>query len=124
MRGPLLAGPIGSSVMLDRVVAIARERSPAVVLSALWLAERLATQLPVAVLLEGDKRRGARRVVRRAGRDGQRLMVLAAGEALPVGDGRAGCVLIENLAEIEDDVEAVTFLGGLAPALREGGVVM
>src|SRR5205814_10223343 len=73
MRGPLLAGPIGSSAMLERVCSIAGERAPALVLSALWLAERLATRLPVTVLIEADKRRGARRAVRRAVKDGQRL---------------------------------------------------
>jgi hypothetical protein len=124
MRGPLLAGPIGSSAMLERVCLIARERAPAVVLSALWLAERLATQLPVAVLIEPDKRRGARRAVKRAVKEGHRLMVVAAGEQLPVGAERAGCILIENLSEITDDREAAVFLARLAPALRPDGLVL
>jgi predicted O-methyltransferase YrrM len=110
--------------MLERVCGIARERSPAVVLSALWLASLLAGQVPVTVLVEAEKRRGARRAVRRAARDGQRLMVVAAGEELPVAEQRAGCILIENVSEIEDDAEAVEFLRRLAPTLRPDGVLL
>jgi hypothetical protein len=110
--------------MLERVCSIAKERSPAVVLSALWLAERLATQLPVAVLIEPDKRRGARRAVRRAAKGAHRLMVVAAGEQLPVSDLQAGCILIENLSEIADDTEAIAFPVRLAPTLRPDGVLL
>lgn len=110
--------------MLERVCGIARERAPAVVLSALWLAERLATQLPVTVLIEPDKRRGARRAVRRAAKDGQRLMVVAAGEEIPVAGQGAGCIVIENMSEIEDDGEATAFLVRLAPVLRPDGVLL
>ena len=110
--------------MLERVCLIARERAPALVLSALWLAERLATQLPVTVLIEPDKRRGARRAVRRAAKDGHRLMVVAAGEEIPVGAEHAGCILVENLSEIADDAEASAFLLRLAPALRPEGLIL
>jgi predicted O-methyltransferase YrrM len=110
--------------MLARVCAIARERKPAVVLSALWLAERLATEVPVTVLIEAEKRRGARRAVKRAARAKQPLMVVAAGEQLPVAVQQAGCILIENLAEITDDAEAAQFLAQLAPALRPDGVLL
>jgi predicted O-methyltransferase YrrM len=110
--------------MLERVCLIARERAPALVLSALWLGERLATQFPVTVLIEADKRKSARRAVRKAAKDGQRLMVVSAGEQLPVGDQRTGCVLVENLAEITDDAEAVAFLHRLSPALRPDGLVL
>lgn len=110
--------------MLERVCLIARERAPALVLSALWLAERLATQLPVTVLIEPDKRRGAKRTVRRAAKDGQRLMVVSAGEQLPVGDQRTGCILIENLNDIADEAEAIGFLHRLAPALRPEGLLL
>jgi predicted O-methyltransferase YrrM len=110
--------------MLERVCLIARERSPALVLSALWLGERLATQLPVTVLIEAEKRRGARRAVRRAGREGHRLMVVAAGEEFPVSEERAGCILIENMAEITDDAEAASFLARLVPALRPDGLLL
>jgi predicted O-methyltransferase YrrM len=110
--------------MLERVCLIARERAPALVLSALWLAERLATQLPVTVLIEAEKRRGARRAVRRAAKDGQRLMVVAAGEDIPVGGERAGCILLENMSEIADDAEAAAFLVRLLPALRPDGLLL
>jgi hypothetical protein len=110
--------------MLERVCLIARERAPALVLSALWLGERLATQLPVTVLIEAEKRRGARRAIRRAAKDGQRLMVVAAGEEIPVGGERAGCVMVENLSEITDDVEASAFIGRLLPALRPDGLLL
>lgn len=110
--------------MLERVCHIARERAPAVVLSALWLAERLAGQLPVTVLVEPDKRRGARRAVRRAAKDGQRLLIVAASEELPVAERCAGCVLVEGLSDIADDQEAVHYLLRLAPALRPDGVVL
>jgi hypothetical protein len=110
--------------MLERVCLIARERAPALVLSALWLGERLATQFPVTVLIEADKRRGARRAVRRAGREGHRLMVVAAGEELPVSEERAGCILIENMAEITDEAEAASFLTRLIPALRPDGLLL
>jgi predicted O-methyltransferase YrrM len=110
--------------MLERVCAIARDRKPALVLSALWLAERLATQLPVTVLIEPDKRRGARRAVKRALRARQPLMVVSAGEELPLVGQAAGCILVENLAEIEDDAEAGLFLARLAPALRPDGVLL
>jgi predicted O-methyltransferase YrrM len=95
-----------------------------VVLSALWLGERLATQLPVTVLIEAEKRRSARRAVRRAGREGQRLMVVAAGEEIPINGEGAGCVLIENMSEIVDDAEAVSFLARLIPVLRPDGLVL
>jgi hypothetical protein len=124
MRGPLLAGPIGSPAMLDRVGAIVRERVPVVVLSGLWLGALLATQGACAVLVEAEKRREGRRVLRRVLREGHRLMVVAAGEALPLGAGGAGCIVIENLAEIDDDAEATELLARLALALRPDGLVL
>jgi hypothetical protein len=124
MRGPLLSGPVGSSAMLERVCNIAKQRAPAVVLSALWLAERLAGELPITVLVEADKRRGAKRAVRRARQEGRHLMVVAAGEELPVAVQGAGCVLLEGLSDIEDDREAADYLARLAPVLRPDGVVL
>jgi predicted O-methyltransferase YrrM len=124
MRGPILSGPVGSKVTLERVCQIVRPRGPAVVLSALWLARTLAAQVPVTALIEGDKRRGARRVVRRAARAGQPLMVVAAGEALPMAPGQAGCILIESLSEIADDAAAADFLARLAATLRRDGILL
>jgi hypothetical protein len=124
MRGPLLSGPLGSSVTLERVWQLVKPRPPAVVLSALWLARALSSRGPVTALVEGEKRRAARRDVRRAVKAGQPLLVATAGEALPMGPGQAGCILLENLSAIEDDGQAADFLASLAPALREGGMVV
>lgn len=124
MRGPLLSGAVGSRVALERVCQIVRPRGPAVVLSALWLARALSTQVPVTALIEGDQRRGARRVVRRAARAGQSLMVVTAGEALPMAPGRAGCVLVESLSGITDDRMAADFLARLAGTLRSDGLLL
>jgi predicted O-methyltransferase YrrM len=124
MRGPLLSGPVGSPAALERLCQIVSPRPPAVVLSALWLARSLAAHVPVAAFIEPDKRHGARRIVRRARRAGQPLMVVTAGEVLPVGAGCAGCVLVENLAGIADDAAAADFLARCAAALRAGGVLL
>jgi acetylornithine/succinyldiaminopimelate/putrescine aminotransferase len=124
MRGPLLSGPVGSPAALERVCQIVRPRGPAVVLSALWLAQTLAAQVPVTALIEGDKRRGARRAVRRAARSGQPLMVVTAGEALPMGPGRAGCILVESLSQITDDGAAADLLARLASSLRGDGLLL
>lgn len=93
-------------------------------LSALWLAERLAGEFPVAVLIESDKRRGARSVVRRATKSGHSLLVVAADEELPVKEGGAGCVVLENLTAIEEDEAAIAYLARTALALRPGGMLM
>jgi predicted O-methyltransferase YrrM len=124
MRGPLLSGPLGSSVTLARVCELVGARGPTVVLSALWLARALAGQMPVTALIEADKRRPALRVVRQAARTGRPLMVVTAGEALPMSMGRVGCILVENLAAIADDAEAADYLAELAPALREDGLLL
>jgi hypothetical protein len=121
MRGPLLSGALGSAVTLKRVCAILRQHSPTVVLSALWLADTVSKEVPVTALIEADKRRNARRVVRRATKTGKKLLVAAAGEELPVAAGTAGCIVIESLSEIGDDDQAAEFLVRLAPGLRAGG---
>jgi hypothetical protein len=51
-------------------------------------------------------------------------MVVAAGEEIPVAGQGAGCIVIEKLAEIEDDAEAAAFLVRLAPVLRPDGVLL
>src|SRR3954454_7655228 len=125
MRGPLLSGPIGSKVALERVCQIARPRAPAVVLSTLWLGQTLAAaQTPVTALVEAEQRRRGKGAVPRAARAGQPLMVVTAGGALPVAPGRAGCILVERLSDIEDDQEAADFLARLARALRADGVLL
>jgi hypothetical protein len=124
MRGPILSGPLGSPATLERVCELVKPRAPAVVLSALWLARALSARVPVTALVEGELRRGARREVRRAAKAGLPLLVVTAGEALPMGPAGAGCILLENLAGIEDDVLAADFLAGLAPALRADGMLL
>jgi hypothetical protein len=115
---------VGSPATLDRLCQIVRPRGPAVVLSALWLAQTLARQVPVTALVEADKRRGAKRAVRRAARAGQPLMVVTAGEALPMAPGRAGCIIVDRLSDITDDAAAADFLVRLTGALRADGILL
>jgi hypothetical protein len=124
MRGPLLSGPIGSAATLSRVCQLVRERGPAVVLSAVWLAEALAGEVPVLAVVEPDKRKAAQRAVKRAAGSGHRLLVVTAGEAVPLPDGSAGVIVTEELSEIEDDEEAADYLAGLAATLRPGGILL
>jgi hypothetical protein len=124
MRGPLLSGPLGSAVTLARVCQIARERPPVIVLSALWLAQALAAEVPVTVLIEPDKRKAAARALKRSQRKGARLTVLAAGERIPLGAGAAGCILLDRLSEIAEGPATTDFLGRLGGALRSEGVIV
>jgi len=123
MRGPLLSGPLGSAATLDRVCRLLQEHQPVVVLSALWLAETLAGSFPVLALVEEDKRSAALRAVRRASRSANRLLVVSAGEDVPLGRGVVGAILVENLMDVEDQAAAEDLLVGLLPALRPDGVV-
>jgi hypothetical protein len=123
MRGPLLSGALGSPATLDRVCSLLQGHEPIVVLSALWLAETLATDLPILALVEEDKRSAAVRAVKRANKAGRRLMVVSAGEDVPLRRGTVGAILIENLMEVEDLAAAEELLVGLLPALRPDGVI-
>lgn len=100
-----------------------QEHQPTVVLSALWLAETLASRFPVLGLVEEDKKSAAVRAVRRAGKSGHPLLVVSAGEDVPLGRGAVGAILIENLMDVEDPAAAEDLLVGLLPALRSDGVV-
>ncbi len=124
MRSPLLSGAVGSAATLTRLCEVVRPRGPVVVLSALWLAEALSSELPVTAVVESDQRRAAKRAAKRAAAEKRRLAIVAAGESLPLGAGAAGAVVIENLAEIEDDAEAAQFLAGLTLGLRPGGLLI
>jgi hypothetical protein len=124
MRGPLLSGALGSTVTLDRVCGLVHGRQPIVVLSALWLAETLATRFPVLALVEEDKRSAALRAAKRANKSANPLLFVSAGEELPLGRGTVGAVLIENLMDVEDQGAAEELLVGLLPALRSDGVVI
>jgi hypothetical protein len=123
MRGPLLSGALGSAATLDRVCRLLQGHQPTVVLSALWLAEALASSFPVLALVEEDKRSAALRAVRRASKSANPLLVVSAGEDVPLGRGVVGAILIENLMDVEEQAAAEDLLVGLLPALRSDGVV-
>ena len=123
MRGPLLSGPLGSAPTLNRVCQLLQEHQPIVVLSALWLAEALASSFPVLALVEEEKRTAALRAVKRASKAALPLLVVSAGEDVPLRRGEVGAILIENLMDVEDQAAAEDLLVGLLPALRPDGVV-
>ena len=123
MRGPLLSGPLGSAATLDRVCRLLQGHQPTVVLSALWLAETLAGSFPVLALVEEDKRSAALRAARRASRSAHQLLVVSAGEDVPLRRGVVGAILVENLMDVEDQAAAEDLLVGVLPALRPDGVV-
>ncbi|MBN2574903.1 MAG: hypothetical protein JXP73_10100 [Deltaproteobacteria bacterium] len=124
MRGPLLSGALGSPATLDRVRNLVGERSPIVVLSALWLAETLATELPVLALVEEEKRNAAARAQRRARKHGYPLTLVVAASELPLGPRTVGAFLVDNLVDIEEKSAAVDLLLGLLPALKPNGIVL
>jgi hypothetical protein len=100
-----------------------QDHQPTVVLSALWLAEALAGRFPVLALIEEDKRSAALRAVKRAKKSASPLLVVSAGEDVPLASGAVGAILIENLMDVEDPAAAEDLLVGLLPALRPSGVV-
>jgi hypothetical protein len=114
MRGPLLSGPIGSASALARLAALLQP--PVVVLSSVWLAAELATETPVVLLVEPDAVKAARRAQRKAQEAGRRLLVVTAGEAVPLAAGSVGALVVEGLSEVEERA-ALDFLQSLAPVL-------
>jgi hypothetical protein len=52
------------------------------------------------------------------------LLVVSAGEDVPLRRGAVGAILIENLMDVEDQAAAEDLLVGLLPALRPNGVVI
>jgi hypothetical protein len=124
MRGPLLSGALGSPATLDRVSSLLAHHSPVVVLSALWLAETLATELPVVALVEEDKRAAAVRAQRRARKQGHPLAIMVAGSEVPLAKAAIGAVLVDSLVEIEEEPAATDLLLGLLPVLKPDGIVM
>jgi hypothetical protein len=117
MRGPLLSGPVGSRVTLERLAARIGARGPVVVLGTTWLAAALAEALSVTLLVEPDGLKAARRARREAS---GRLLVAAAGEELPLRRGAAGVIVLEGTLEL-DERDAQTYVSGLAPYLRADG---
>lgn len=124
MRGPLLSGALGSPATLDRVCTLLADHSPVVVLSALWLAETLATAMPVVALVEEDKRSAAVRAQRRARKQGYPLAIMVAGAEVPLAKGAVGAVLVDSLVEIEEEAAATDLLLGLLSALKPDGIVI
>jgi hypothetical protein len=124
MRGPLLSGALGNPATLARVCALVGERSPVVVLSTLWLAEALASEMPILALVEEDKRNAAVRARRRAQKQGHPLALMLAASDLPLGERTVGAVLVDNLVDIEEEPAAIDLLLGLLPVLRPDGIVV
>ncbi len=124
MRGPLLSGALGNPATLARVLDLVREHAPVVVLSALWLAETLAAELPMLALVEEDKRGAATRAQRRARKQGLPLTVMVAGSEVPLAHGAVGAVLVDSLVDIEEETAAVDLLLGLLPVLKPDGIVL
>jgi hypothetical protein len=106
------------------VCSLVHERSPVVVLSALWLAETLVTAMPVLALVEEEKRGAAVRAQRRANKHGYPLTIMVAASELPLGQGAAGAVLVDSLVDIEEKTATTELLLGLLPALKPDGVVI
>jgi hypothetical protein len=123
MRGPWLSGAVGSAATLERLAQIVKARPPAVVLSALWLAEALASQAPVLALVEPERAKTARRAAKKAIQDGRPLLTVLAGEQVPMRPGVVGTLVVEGLLDV-DEAEAPGFVAGLAGALRPDGVLV
>jgi hypothetical protein len=124
MRGPLLSGVLGSPATLARVCDLVRPHTPVVVLSALWLAETLACEIPVLALVEVEKRNAAQRARRRAHKLGCPLAVVAAAAEVPLAQNSVGAVVVDSLVDIEDQGAACDLLVGLLPALKPDGIVV
>ncbi len=124
MRGPLLSGALGSPATLGRVTTLLDEHAPVVVLSALWLAETLATEMPILALVEQDKRTAAVRAQRRARKQGHPLSIMVAGSEVPLGKHSVGALLVDALVDIEEPSAATDLLLGLLPVLKPDGLVL
>lgn len=124
MRGPLLSGALGSGAMLDRTTELIRHHQPIVVLSAMWLAETLATEMPMLALVEPDKQTAAARAMKRARKRGLPLTIVVAGADVPLGTRCVGSVLLENLIDIEDTGAAADLLLRLLPSLLPDALVL
>jgi hypothetical protein len=79
--------------------------------------------MPILALVEEDKRSAAVRAVRRANKAGRPLLVVSAGEDVPLKRGTVGAILIENIMDVEDLAAAEELLVGLLPALRPDGII-
>jgi hypothetical protein len=124
MRGPLLSGALGSPATLGRVCNLVRPHSPVVVLSALWLAETLASEFEVLAMVEAEKRGAASRALRRARKLGHPLSIVIAAAEVPLADGSVGAVLVDSLVDIEEEPAARDLIVALLPVLKPDGIVV
>ena len=124
MRGPLLSGALGSPATLGRVCNLVRNHAPVVVLSALWLAETLATEFEVLALVESEKRNIALRALRRARKVGHPLSLVIAAAEVPLAVGSVGAVLVDSLVDIEEQPAARDLIIALLPALKPDGILI
>lgn len=124
MRGPLFSGALGSPATLGRVCNLVREHAPVVVLSALWLAEILATEFDVLALVEAEKHGAALRALRRARKLGHPLTIVTAASEVPLAAGSVGTVVVDSLVDIEEQPAARDLILALLPALKPDGIVV
>jgi hypothetical protein len=124
MRGPLLSGALGSPATLGRVCNLVRAHAPVVVLSALWLAEVLASEFDVLALLEAEKRGAALRALRRARKLGHPLSFVVAAAEVPLAAGSVGAILVDSLVDIEEQPAARDLIVALLPALKPDGIMV
>lgn len=124
MRGPLLSGALGSPATLGRVASLVRDRAPVVILSALWLAETLSSEMAVLALVEEDKEPAARRALRRARKAGHRLDIVVAAGEVPLRPATVDALLLDSLVDIEEEAAARDLLVALLPALKPGAIVI
>jgi SAM-dependent methyltransferase len=123
MRGPLLSGVLGSAATLRRLPDLLRDRRPVAVLSSLWLAAVLSSELPVLALIEPSKAAAARRALRKAQASNRALGVAVAGAALPLPPGSLGAVVLEDVAALAPDA-LVGHLLEVTSLLRPGGALV
>jgi hypothetical protein len=110
--------------MLDRTTELIHRHQPVVVLSALWLAETLATEMPVLALVEPEKQTAAVRAMKRARKRSLPLTIVVAGADVPLGERCIGSILLENLIEIEETGAAADLLVRLLPSFLPDALVI
>ncbi len=120
MRGPLLSGPIGSSVVLAALARWTSGLAPIVVLGPPWLGRVTAHEGRALVLIEQAGRPLGLRTMRRSRKDGHPFDVALAGSELPLRPGSLPAIVVENAAGLPPD-DVVRWFAALAPCLRPGG---
>ena len=123
MRGPLFSGAVGHRLTLTRLAGLVSAAEPIVVLSTVWLAEVLCEVGPVHLIIERRRLRAAQRARLRAERLGRTLSVIVAAEALPLRSHSLGAIVVDELAELEDD-EMLDYLAALVPYLRPKALLL